>query len=255
VRLAYRIDGVDVQPPLVLSGALGTTLAIWDSQLDALVSGFRVVRNDLPGHGRSPLADEPVSIESIGRALIAVLDDLGIARFSFCGVSLGGMIGMWLGAEAPDRVERLVLACTGARLGTRELYAERAAAVRERGVEIVVEGARERWFSPSFRDSDEAERVLADLRSTPAEGYAACCEAVGAFDFRERLGEVAPPTLVIFGEEDPVTPPPVVDELAGGIRDARRVVGIPGAAHLANVEQPGRFAEAVLSHLPERAAA
>ena len=254
MKLAHRVDGAAEAPLLVLSSALGTTTALWDSQVSALASGFRVLRHDLPGHGRSPLSSEPVTVEAVGRALLELLDDLGVARFSFCGVSLGGMIGMWLGADAPERVERLVLACTGARLGAPGLYAERAAAVRERGTAIMVDGARERWFTPSFRSSAAAERVLDQLRATPAEGYAACCEAVGAFDFRSRLAEVVPPTLVLHGADDPVTPPAVVDELAGGIRGAQRAA-IPRAAHLANVEQPGAFTDAVLSHLAHRAAA
>jgi 3-oxoadipate enol-lactonase len=248
MKLAYRLDGPPQAPLLVLSGALGTTTSVWDSQLAALSARFRVLRHDLPGHGESPLPDAPVTVEAIGRAVLALADEVGAARFLFCGVSLGGMVGMWLGAEAPDRVVRLVLACTGARLGTPETYAERAAAVREHGTSITVDGARERWFTPAFRDSPAAGRILDELRATPAEGYAACCEAVGAFDFRPRLGEVAVAALVVHGDDDPVTPPDVVEELAGGIRGAQ-VTSIARAAHLANVEQPIVFTEAVLLHL------
>jgi 3-oxoadipate enol-lactonase len=253
MKLAYRLDGAPEQPLLVLSGALGTTTGLWDSQIHVLAAGRRVLRHDLPGHGKSsPPASGPVTVDTIGRALLSLLDGIGIERFSFCGLSLGGMVGMWLGAEAPERVERLVLACTGASLGTPQMYAERAAAVRERGTADTVDGARERWFTPAFRDSPEAQRILDELRTTPAEGYAACCEAVGAFDFHARLEEIAPPTLVIYGEQDPVATAAVADELAGGIRGAQRV-GISHAAHLANVEQPETFAEAVLSHVASRA--
>jgi 3-oxoadipate enol-lactonase len=164
---------------------------MWDSQLGVLASRFRVLRHDLPGHGDSSLPIERVTIESIARAVLALLDAQGAACTSFCGVSLGGMVGMWLGANAPDRIERLVLACTGASLGTPQLYAERAATVRAEGTAVTVPGARERWFTPRFVDSPEATRILADLAATPAEGYAACCEAVGSFDFHERLAENA----------------------------------------------------------------
>jgi 3-oxoadipate enol-lactonase len=252
--LASRIDGDPAAPVLVLSGGLGTTAAVWDPQVAALTSRFRVLRHDLPGHGDSPLPEGPVSIAGIGHAVLGLIDELGAGRVAFCGLSLGGMVGMWLGANAPERIERLVLACTGASLGTPELYRARAAQVRAEGTAVTLAGARERWFTPAFRDSPAAAQILAELTRVPPEGYATCCEAVGAFDFHEQLADVAPPTLVLYGEEDPVTPGPVVAALAEGIPGARRL-GIPRAAHLANVEQPDAFTAAALSHLGERAAA
>ena len=252
--LAHRLDGPADASVLVLSGGLGTTTALWDEQLPALARHFRVLRHDLPGHGESPLPEGPVSIERIGHTIIALLDELGVERAAFCGLSLGGMVGMWLGVNAPDRVERLVLACSGASLGTPELYASRAAKVRAEGTAVVLAGARERWFTPAFRDSPAASRIVAELAEIPAEGYAACCEAVGAFDFHAQLGRIAQPTLVLYGEEDTMTPERVVAALTQGIPNTRQV-SIPRAAHLANVEQPEAFTAAVLSHLEERAAA
>jgi 3-oxoadipate enol-lactonase len=251
VKLAYELDGSEAAPVLVLSGGLGTTTAMWEAQVASFAARCRIVRFDHPGHGRSPVPVGRIAIDDIARALLALLDDLGIERASFCGLSLGGMVGQWLGANAPERIDRLVLACTGASLGTRELYDERAALVRREGVEVVVDGARERWFTPAFRDSGEANRIVEELRGVPAEGYAACAEAVGDFDFRADLGRVAVPTLVLFGEEDSVTPPAVVDELAT-IPGARRA-GISHAAHLASVEQPDAFSAAVLAHLRDGA--
>jgi len=254
MRLAYCLDGVDDAPVLVLSGGLGTTTAMWDAQMPAFAPSHRVLRIDHPGHGRSPVPDGRVAVDDIGRALVELLDELGIAQADFCGLSLGGMVGQWLGANAPERIERLVLACTGASLGTLEAYAERAELVRREGVEVVLDGAGERWFTPAFRDSAAALRILEELRDTPAEGYAACCEAVGAFDFRADLHRIVPPTLLLFGEEDTVTPAAVVEELETGIPRARSF-GIARAAHLANVEQPVAFSAAMLSHLQERVAA
>jgi 3-oxoadipate enol-lactonase len=254
MTLASRIDGPPGAPLLVLSGGLGTTTSVWDAQLPGLTEHFRLLRFDLPGHGASPVPAGPVSVAGIGRAVLGLLDDLEAARVSFCGLSLGGMIGLWLGANATDRVDRLVLACTGASLGTREGYAERAAAVRAGGVGTTVDGARERWFTPAFRDSAEARRILDELRTISTEGYAACAEAVGEFDFHAELGAIRPPTLVVHGEDDPVTPPAVVDALVDGIPGARRCA-IAHAAHLANVEQPDAFTAAVLSHLEQKAAA
>ena len=229
---------------LVLSGALGTTTAMWEPQLEAFGREFDLVAVDHPGHGGEPLPDGRVTVDGIGTKLLERLPE----TFAFCGLSLGGMVGMWLAANAPERVERLVLACTGASLGTPELYRERAALVRAEGTSATLEGARERWFTPAFRDSQPARRILNDLLATSADGYAACAEAVGGFDFHRRLGEVAAPTLVLYGDRDPMTPPDVVDALVSGlpVAEAR---AIPGASHLANVEQPEAFNDAVLEYL------
>lgn len=248
---ACRVDGADNSPVLVLSGSLGTTTAVWDAQIPAFAAHYRVLRIDHPGHGDSPVPTARITVEGIARDLLALLDELGIERADFCGLSLGGMVGQWLGANAPDRVGGLVLACTGAWLGAPELYAERAEVVRREGTGILIDGARERWFTPPFRDAPAAERILDALGAMSPEGYAACCEAVGAFDFRSDLHRIRPATLVLFGDDDSVTTPSMLDELAT-IPHARRT-GIAHAAHLANVEQPEAFSAAVLSHLQEGA--
>jgi len=150
-------------------------------------------------------------------------------------VSIGGFVGMWLGANAPERVERLLLACTGAKIGDRDEYYARAAHVREEGTEPLVAGARERWFTPAFRDDPLAEAILDDLRGISRAGYAACAEAVGDWDFRDEVTRIAVPTLVVYGREDPVTSPDVRAQLAH-----LPSVEIAGA-HLANVESPDQF--------------
>ena len=165
---------------LALLGGLGTTTTIWKAQLEAVPDALVF---DLPGHGAEPLPGGDVTIASIGASLLERLPE----RFSFCGVSMGGMVGMWLAVNAPDRVERLVLACTGAKLGERADYDARADLVRHEGVGVVVEGARDRWFTPAFREAPEARVIIDELATMSAEGYAACCEAVGGFDFRGEL--------------------------------------------------------------------
>jgi 3-oxoadipate enol-lactonase/4-carboxymuconolactone decarboxylase len=240
MKLAYAVEGIPGAPLLVLSPSLGTTTSLWAAQEAAFATRFRLVRHDHPGHGHSHEPDGPVSIETIGRSVLEILDELGAERASFCGVSLGGMVGMWLGANAPERIDRLVLASTGAKLGTPETYRERAELVRRKGTAATVEGARERWFTAPFRDEPAAAAVLEELAAVPAEGYAACCDAVGDWDFRSELGRVAAPTLVVAGAEDPTVTPAVCETLVDGIPGARLVV-IPDASHIVNVEQPDAF--------------
>jgi 3-oxoadipate enol-lactonase len=254
VTLGYRLDGPEGAPALALFGSLGGTTNVWEPQLSAFAERGRVIRFDHPGHGTSPVADRPVTVDGIAASALAVLDELGIGRVAVCGLSLGGMVAMWLGANAPERVDRLVLACTGAKLGTPEMWSERADLVRREGTAAVAAGIRERWFTPAFRDSPAAAAVVDELLAIPSEGYARGCEAVGSFDFRNELGRIGQPVLVLAGAEDPMTPPDVLDPLVGGIPNAA-LVTIPHAAHLANVEQPDAFTAAVLSHLEERVAA
>jgi pimeloyl-ACP methyl ester carboxylesterase len=209
---------------LVLLGGLGTTARMWAHLPDA-------VALDLPGHGAAPPPDGKVTVETIARGVLEAVP----GRFIFCGVSIGGFVGLWLGANAPDRVERLVLACTGAKIGTRDEYYERARLVREQGTEPLVAGARERWFTESFRDDPRARAILDDLRGISREGYAACAEAVGDWDFRDEVDRVAVPALAVYGRDDPVTTPDVRAQLA-----RFDSVEIPGA-HLAPVESADEF--------------
>jgi 3-oxoadipate enol-lactonase len=252
--LAHRLEGPEDAPVLVLSGSLGTTTALWEPQLVAFAGHYRVLRHDQPGHGASPVPAERFTIADIGRAVLALLDDLEVDRASLCGLSMGGMIGMWIAANAPARIEGLVLSCTGPSLWNPESWAERAAVVRRRGTAAVATASRERWFTPAFRESQIADRYVDDLRTIPAEGYARCCEAIGEADFHDDLEAIAAPTLVIGGADDPVATPKVAETLRAGIPDARSVLLRP-AAHLANVEQPLAFSTAVLGHLEERVAA
>lgn len=212
----------------VLLGGLGTTTRMWEPQFDVLEDAVAL---DLPGHGTAPVPEGPVDIESIARDVL----DAVPGRFVFVGVSIGGFVGMWLGANAPERVERLLLACTGAKIGDRDEYYARAALVRKEGTEPLVAGARERWFTPAFRDDPRAEAILDDLRGISRAGYAACAEAVGDWDFRDEATRISVPTLVVYGREDPVTSPDVRAQLAH-----LPSVEIAGA-HLANVESPDQF--------------
>jgi 3-oxoadipate enol-lactonase len=243
-------EGPAGAPPLVLCNSLGTTLDMWAPQLPALAERFRVVRYDRRGHGRSPVPPGPYTIDDLGGDVLELLDRLGLERVHFCGLSIGGAVGMWLAVHAPERVDRLVLCCTRPAFPPPEQWTERAAAVRQGGVAAVAEAALERWFTAPFRAArpDVVDRFRAMLVETPAEGYAACCEALGALDLRASLGAVAAPTLVVAGEADPVAPPEEGEALAAAIPGARHAP-VPGAAHIAGAEQPERFTALLLEHL------
>ena len=250
-RLAHRFHGPEDGPVLVLSGSLGTTAeAVWGEQLPALAKRHRVLAYDHRGHGASETPPGPYSIEDLGRDLLDLLDGLGIARVSFCGLSLGGMVGLWLAGAAPERVERLALLCTSARLGTPEGWDERIAAVRRGGVGSIADSVVAGWFTPDFaaREPETVRRRREALSGTPVEGYLGCCAAIRDFDFSDRLAGVAAPALVVSGLQDTAAPVEHQAALAARIPQSRLVV-LDGAAHLAPVEQGPAVAAALLSHL------
>jgi 3-oxoadipate enol-lactonase len=225
-------------PVLALPSSLGTTPELWDSNAGYWSETFRLLRYNQRGR---------TSIMELGRDLLEFLDDVGADRVSVCGLSLGGATAMWVAANAPERIDRLVLACTSARFGDPEPWLERAALVRERGLEPIADSIVARWFTPAERPEVVA-RFRKLLVETPREAYAACCEALAAWDFRDRLGMIQAPTLVIAAAEDPSTPPEHGELLAREIPDAKLVV-LTDAAHLANVEQADAFSKLVAEHL------
>lgn len=243
-RLNHRLDGPPEAPAIVLTGSLGTDLSMWDPQIGALAERFCPVRYDLRGHGRSEVPPGPYSIAELAGDLLALMDELEIVRAVLCGLSIGGMVSMWAAAHAPERVSRLIVFCTSAHLGSA--YAERAATVRERGIEPIADAVLERWFTPAYaRENPQAvARFRAGLTATPREGYAGCCDAIAAMDLRGELPAIRAPTLVVAGAEDPATPPDHGQAIADGIPGAEFTV-IPGAAHLASVEQAARATELI----------
>jgi 3-oxoadipate enol-lactonase len=249
--LAHDLHGPEDAPVLVLPCSLGTSRELWEPSLFS--DRFRVLRVELRGHGASPAPPGPYTIEELAGDALRLLDELGLERVAWCGLSLGGMVGMWLGARAPERLEHLVLACTSARVPAPDAYRQRAATVREQGLEPVADAVVARWFGDLTPPSTRA-RFRALLVATAPEGYAGCCEALAAWDFRAEVPEVSAPTLVIAGEDDEATPTPDTDLLAERIPGARLVV-LPGTAHLANVERPREFADLVRGALARPEAA
>ncbi len=250
IELNHRIEGPEDAPVLVTANSLGTTLAMWDAQVPAFRERFRLVRYDHRGQGGSPVPPGPYTMDDLGGDVLALMGRLGIERFSFCGLSIGGMVGMWLGSEAPERVERLVLLCTAARFDPPDAWEARARAVRAGGVGAIADAVLERWFTPAFREerTDVLEWAGGMLRSSPPEGYAGCCEAIRDADLRPRLGAISAPTLVIAGAEDPAAPVDRAETIRDGIPDSRLAV-IERAAHIANVERPDEVTGEILDHL------
>ena len=250
VELHHLFEGSEEAPVLVMANSLGTTLRMWDEGAPALRERFRLLRYDHRGHGGSPVPPGLYTIEDLGRDALALLDGLGIERFSWCGLSIGGMVGMWLASEAPERVEGLVLCCTSALLGPRELWDERIRVARKEGMDALVDSVVVRWFTPEFFSAhpETVEKAAAMLRGTDPEGYAGCCAAIRDMDLRDRLGQIRAPTLVISAADDPATPPEHGELIRDSIPGAGFEV-IPGASHLANIEQPEAVTRAILDQL------
>ncbi|WIV57404.1 3-oxoadipate enol-lactonase [Amycolatopsis nalaikhensis] len=255
VRLHRVEEGPEDGPVVVFGGSLGSDLRMWEPQVAPLVEhGFRVVRYDARGHGGSPVPPGPYELDDLGGDVLALLDDLGVDRVHFAGLSLGGMTGMWLGVHAPDRIASLVLCCTSAKLGPPSMWADRARTVRAEGTAAIAEAGVSRWLTPGYleRHPDRAEFLRAMIAAVPAEGYAACCGVIERMDLLDVLPKISAPTLVIAGAEDPATPPAGHSDLiAEGIPGARLEV-VADAAHLGNYEQPEEFTRLILDHL-ERA--
>lgn len=248
-------DGSPTASPLVLGPSLGTTTDMWQPQIAGLAERFRVVRFDHPGHGGSPTEPAPHTIADLGGRVLSLLDDASIGRVSYVGLSLGGMVGMWLAAHAPERIDRLALLCTSARLGPPEYWHQRAEAVTAQGMDAVVDAVPLRWFTASFRSGHPQvyERYRDMLRGMKPDGYAACCEVIAAMDLRADLGRIQADTLVIAGADDEAIPVTHAATIAEAIPRSRLVV-VADAAHLANVEQPAQITELLLDHLLDQAA-
>ncbi|MGA7293321.1 MAG: 3-oxoadipate enol-lactonase [Terriglobales bacterium] len=248
LRTHYALTG-DAPPVLMFSNSLGTNFSMWDPQIPALQSHFRILRYDTRGHGQSSVPPGDCTIEQLGRDVTNLLDALHLDRVHFCGLSIGGMIGMWLGIHAPNRLHRLVLCNTAARIGTKEMWNARIAAVRADGTKSVAASVVERWFTPQFRASfpDKVAQARQMIEDSPTEGYAACCAAIRDMDQRAAIAQIKTPTLVIYGGSDPVIPVPEAQFVANQISGAVQLE-LP-AAHLSNIEQPGAFTEAVKSFL------
>jgi len=248
-RFHCRVDGPAGAPVVVLSNSLGTNLSMWDAQMPGLTARFRVMRYDTRGHGSSVISPEGYAIDTLGRDVLGLLDALNIPRAHFCGLSMGGAVGMWLAVNAPERIDRLVLADTAGKFGTAEKWNARIEAVRRGGLGAIADGVLEGWFTPRFRERapEAVARLRQMLLAAPIEGYLASCAAVRDADLRNAIDRIACPTLVIVGTHDVPTPPAEARALAERIAGARCVE--LDAAHISNVEAAERFTAELVAFL------
>ncbi len=246
VRLSYRCDGPADAPVLVMLNSLGCSLSMWERQMPALAQQFRVLRFDTRGHGQSSIGTAPYTIGRVGRDVVDLLDTLAIERAHFCGLSMGGMVGMWLGINAPERVHRLALCNTAAKIGTPERWNARIEAIRAGGMAAVAEGIIKIWFTEDFlaREPAAVAPVRAQLAHANAQGYVAACAAIRDMDLREAIAAIRAPTLLIAGTHDAATPPAEGRFIAERIAGAR-YVELP-AAHLSNIEAAAQLNAALV---------
>ena len=248
-QIHYVLEGQADKPPLILSNSLGADLSMWDPQIREFTKSFRVLRSDTRGHGKSSVTPSPYSIEQLAKDVLAVANSQHFGCFHFCGLSMGGQIGMWLAANAPQRLNKVVLCSTAAKIGTTEMWNARIATVFKEGMKDVAAAAIERWFTTAFREKNPSsvEKIHKILVATSPEGYAACCSGLRDFDFREKLTKIRIPSLVISGTHDPATTPAdgqfLANHMTGGC-----YVELNGA-HLCNIEDADRFTHEVCAFL------
>lgn len=250
-RLYYVVDGPTDAPVLVLSNSLGTNADMWAQQVPALSRHFRVVRYDTRGHGRSSVPEGEYRFEQLANDVVELLDHLGVARAHFCGLSMGGPTGLTLTLNHPDRIDRLVLCNTAARIGSAQGWTDRIATVQQTGLANMAYGVVERWLTDGFREREPGlTQVLVDmLRRTPDAGYNGNCAALRDADLRPRLGEIRARTLVIAGTHDLAATPADGKYLTEHIGGARYVE--LDTSHISNWENPEAFTRAVLDFLTE----
>jgi 3-oxoadipate enol-lactonase len=244
-----EIEGPERAPVLMLSNSLGTTLHMWDEQVAPLTRQFRLLRYDRRGHGKSGVPKGPYSMERFGRDVLGVLDTLGIAKINWCGLSMGGMVGQWLGANAPNRIDKLILSNTSSYFPDKAMWEGRLKLVREKGLAAIVDANMERWFTKGFRE--RSPQAIGKMRemfvATKVEGYAGCGEAIRDMDHRPLLAKITAATLVIAGRHDPATPLEGNEFICQRIPGAK--IAVLEAAHIANIELPQAYADTVLGFL------
>jgi 3-oxoadipate enol-lactonase len=251
--LYVRVDGNPSAPALMLSNSLGTDLHLWDPQAPEWARNFQLVRYDRRGHGRSGLGHAPHTMETYGQDALTIIDALGLDKVHWCGLSMGGMVGQWVAANAPDRIDKLILSNTLPHFADKQRWNDRIAAIRQKGLASVADSVMNLWFTAGFRE--RAPETIARMKemfcATPTEGYIAACEAIRDMDIRELLPKITAPTLIIAGKHDQSTPLDMAEFMRAHI--AGSALTVLDAAHISNVEQPAIYTEIVTNFLTQSA--
>lgn len=248
MRLNHEITGPEDAPLVLLGSSLGATHEMWAPQVEVLAERFRVVAFDHRGHGGSEAPAGPYSIDDLGGDVVELLNELAVEQASYVGISLGGAVGLWLAENAPDRFHRFALLCPPAYPAAgAQVWIDRAAQVRAEGTQAITEATLGRWFLPEF-DADRVATLREQLLNTSDEGYAACCEALGSMDLRDKLGDITAPVLLVTAEADTSIPPETVVPLAAQIPGAHLEI-IENAAHLVTYSHPEVINPLLLAHL------
>lgn len=240
-QIFYQTFGNKSNPALIFSNSLGTDHTMWQPQIDALQDKFFIVAYDARGHGKSDVPKGSYTINDLGEDVIALLNELSIQKANFCGISMGGLTGLWLAIHHPGHFDKIIVSNTAAKIGQESAWQDRAKLVLEHGLEGVASSAPSRWFSESFvaRNGGIVDRLTKNLSNQSAEGYSACCQALAIADVRDELKEIKLPILSIGGELDPVTTVSdaqyIVDNVSGAI------LATIQASHIANIERPSDF--------------
>lgn len=241
IDVFYITDGDPHKPAIIFSNSLGTDHSMWDGQIEFLRRDFYIIRYDTRGHGLTSAPKGPYSIDQLARDVLGLLDYLGIDKAYYCGISMGGLIGQRLAVFAPNRIEGLVIANTASKIGVEEVWNERATLVRKNGLSGIAESAPSRWFSPEFFGScpGDVNELIVNLKNMNPEGYASCCEALATEDLRQKISSIRIPTLIIFGEKDPVTTMADAQFMQGQIKDSQ--IHSLSASHISNIEAVNEF--------------
>ena len=250
IEMAYRFDGPEGAPVVMLSNSLATDYGMWDSQAPALSERYRVLRYDQRGHGGTQPTEPPYTFDLLRRDAVALIQALGVEKVHFCGLSMGGMIGQQLGAKNPEVLHSLTLCDTACEMNMPEMWRQRIDTARNDGMDALVSSTLERWFTEPFRTREAAKMsdIGAMIRNTPVMGFVGCCTAIAAMNHAGLLPRISTRTLVVVGADDPATTVDHSKAIHGAVDGADLVI-LDDAAHLSNIEQPDAFNAALLAHL------
>jgi 3-oxoadipate enol-lactonase len=248
ITIHYKLEGTKGLPILVFSNSLGTDFHMWDAVVPALLPHFQILRYDTRGHGGTTATPEPYSIDLLGNDILALITALKIEKFAFCGLSMGGLIGQWLGIYHSEKLDELIICNTAAKIGVAEVWNERIEGILKNGTASIWSATITRWFTPNFQhETTKIKAVKAAFLGCNRGGYAAACAAVRDADFREKIHEIDVKTLIITGNQDPVTTVEHAEFMQSKIKNS--TLEVLEAAHLSSVEQPEKFAAALLDFL------